>query len=705
MPKLRKRSDELSTNADVRNELCKVFAEVDQGFEDQNERTDENRDNWDLYNGKLGEKQFYNGNSQIFVPIINNAVEARKTRFVNQIFPQSGRYVEVTTPDAEVPHALMALLEHYVDACRLQTEIIPALMVAGDVEGQYSVYVGWSETTRNVVRRVRKPMESDGLEFPEIGQVEKFEDTVETVGRPTVELIPDADLLVLPATSDSIEAAIAAGGSVTIRRRWSKGALRRMIRDGDITKAKGEALIARVSADDSDRRQDTRRKLAAAAGIRSENGAKYVLGYETWTQLKIDGEMRLCRAYYGGDDEVLGCKLNPYWNDRVPVISGPVNKLPGVFKGRAPVAFTADMQVFANDTINEAADTAHFSAMPIIMTDPEKNPRVGSMILGLASVWETNPNDTQFAQFPELWRHGFDIVAAAKAEIFQTLGVNSSMIPSTSGASKQNQAEVAQEQQVDLLTTAGAVTTVERTILTPLLTWFAELDHQFREDEVVVRAFGEMGLRATMTPVEPIQIGTRYAFRWFGVEAARNAQQIQQQIAMANVFKGVPPAMYPGYRLNLAPLMVQMAENAFGPRLAPLIFEDVSDQNTVDPEVENEMLEHGFDVAVHPADDDPGHMAAHMAALRLGDPHGTIREHIAKHQLQMQAKAQAAMAAAGPPPGLPGAPGGAGPGVAGTPGPAEGGQPEPPRSVMAPPGMIHPDSMAAAGAVTMPRRM
>jgi hypothetical protein len=66
----------------------------------------------------------------------------------------------------------------------------------------------------------------------------------------------------------------------------------------------------------------------------------------------------------------------------------------------------SDLQIFANDTINEGADTAHFSAMPIVMTDPLKNPRVDTMVLGLAAVWDASPNDTKIVEFPELWRLG-----------------------------------------------------------------------------------------------------------------------------------------------------------------------------------------------------------------------------------------------------------------------------------------------------------
>ena len=44
-----------------------------------------------------------------------------------------------------------------------------------------------------------------------------------------------------------------------------------------------------------------------------------------------------------------------------------------------------------------------------------------------------------------------------------------------------------------------------------------------------VQVHGEMGLRANMEDVEPIQLNERFEFRWFGVESARNAAQLQQR--------------------------------------------------------------------------------------------------------------------------------------------------------------------------------
>ena len=690
MPRKTKRDEELSSRAAISKRFMEVLNDVKKAVSDQQDRTDDIIDNWDIYNSIYSGKQFYNGNSQVYISIVADAVNARRTRFVNQLFPQTGRCVEVTSENEDVPQATMALLDHYVRATRLRNEIVPPLFVMGDVEGQYTVYVGWAKTTRRVVHKVQKPIVVDGLEQPDLGETEDVEEEEVEEGAPYVELIPDADLLVLPATANSIDDALEQGGSVSIVRRWRKAKIKKLIADGEIIKAEGDALIKAMDKVADGDRPDTAKMLARHAGIKAKGD--FALVHEVWTKLKVDGEMRLCRGYGGANEKVLGVKLNPYWCDRCPVISVPVDKEPNVFKGRAPVKRVADLQYLANDYLNEGADTGHYSAMPIIMTDPEKNPRVSSMVLGLGAMWETSPKDTQFAQFPELWKSALERVAAIKDQIFQSLGVNPSMMPQSSGQTgkKRNQAEIAMEQQVDILVTADMVTNVEEGILTPLLQRFAEYDHQFRDDALTIRMYGDMGKRATMQDVEPIQLNRRFEFRWLGVESARNAAMVQQQIGFLNVLRSIPPM--PGYRIDPAPAIVRIAENILGPVVGPLTIVSIKDDLSLDPMAENEMLEHGFDLNVHPADNDPQHLQAHMQALQMGDPHGTIRAHIQKHQVQMTMKTQAQQQQQM---------GGGGGGD----GPKPGASPGQPHAAKGPPGQLHADRMPAAGGVVqMPRK-
>jgi hypothetical protein len=704
------RDEQLCKKEELKTTLTDLYAEVEQGFNDQADRSDDILDYWDLYNCKIGQHQAYSGNSKIFVPIIPNAVRARKTRFVNQIFPQSGRNVECTTSE-DKPNDLVALLEHYIRRSKLRTRVMPPLMVNGDVEGQYSVYVSWGSSTRKVTQRVIKPLKLVDEPIPGT-EDDDIEEAEITRAAPKVEVLADADVLILPATADSVDDALEVGGSVTVIRRWSKSQINKMAADGEFDEDAAKELIGMMGKEDGAMRTDKQKKMIDAAGIKNDNGREYALGYETWTMLTYKGENAMYKIYFGGEKIFLGCKRNPYWSDRCPVLSVPVDKVQGSAKGISKLKTCADMQYAANDAVNEGMDSAAYSMLPIIMTDPLKNPRVGTMVLNLAAIWETNPNDTQFAQFPELWKSAFAVVGSCEQKINQTLSVTPAMMPqSTSTDQRRNQAELAQEAQVDILSTADAVTVLEEGILTPMLQWFVELDHQFRDKAITVKQFGEMGVRVNMEEIKPIQMDKRFEFRWYGVESARNAQQVQQQIAAINVVRGVPPEQYEGYKLNLRPWISNLLENTFGARMAPELFVSMRSQLSQDPQAENQLLEGGFDIPVHPLDEDAQHLQAHQQLLQGGDPTGVVRVHMAKHiqQLTQKTQQQAMMQQQQQQlaQGMPGIPGGAGPGgaqpapgVAGT--PRIGAQPQMPTGGQGPPGMIHQDRMNGAGIA--PRR-
>jgi hypothetical protein len=686
------RDRELSGDEAIETACLKLYAEIEKGFADQWERGNAQMDYWDIYHCLLGPKQFYSGNSKIFLPIVHDAVNARKTRFVNQIFPQSGKHIDVIAAE-DKPTGLMSLLEFYIRKARLRTNAIPALVRNGDIEGQYNLYIRWVRNERHVAMRVKKKRKVDDLEI----DGDDYDDIVEQKivhQYPVVEVIADADVLVLPATASSIEDAIDQGGSVTIIRRWSKTKIRQLIRDGEIDKESGQALLKGMAHRERQQIPDKQKNVADSAGIKNADRKATALVYETWSKLKVDGERRIVRIYFGGDPPLLGCKLNPYWCDKVPLLSSPVEKVEGAFKGVSKIKFVETMQYAANDAVNEGMDSAAYALLPIILTDPEKNPRVGSMVLNVAAVWETSPKDTQFAQFPQLWKEAFGIVGSCKDQIFQTLGVNPAMMPQqvTAPGKKPNQAQIANEQQVDMLTTADAVTSLEGEILTPMLQWFVWLDHQFRDDDMTIPAFGDLGIQMVMDRIEPIQMDRRFEFRWFGVEQARNQQQMQMQMAGLNMLKGIPPNMFPGYRIQLAPVISNFVENVFGPRLAPRVFEDVRKQLTLEPEFENKILAAGMPMHTHPLDNDAQHMQAHMKEFQeSGDYTGMLRDHMMQHQMQMQQKQQAAQAAQQQAMQQPMPPQGQGPGGRG---PRQGAAAQAPRGGQLPPGAVPRDQMA-----------
>src|SRR5436305_120785 len=192
------RDKELSTRADIRDQVLKIAERVGKRFEKQRDRAENSKDNWDAYNCELSDKQFYNGTSKLYLPFIHDAVEARKTRFGNQLFPQNQKHVEVTTMGGEQPYGTQSLLEHYISSLQLHTQIVEPMLVNGDLEGQYTIYVSWEENRRYVTRKVKRPVEMDGIEIPEdieppVDDMEEEREVVEA--GPSIEVISDSDVV------------------------------------------------------------------------------------------------------------------------------------------------------------------------------------------------------------------------------------------------------------------------------------------------------------------------------------------------------------------------------------------------------------------------------------------------------------------------------------------------------------------------------
>ena len=705
--------------APIRRYLDKEFDKLIKGFEEQADRSDAIDKWWNCYNCCLDDNQFYNGNAAVYVPLIRDAINARATRFVNQLFPASGRYIDCTTSDGSLPFEVLAIATHYIDAAKLKTQVIKPLLKAGDIEGQYNLYVDWKETQRQLVQKVKRgvlvPMGDEHIEAEgeEIEDIEE-EDVVE--GRPCFEVLHDSDVLILPQSAESVEDALARGGSVTIVRRWSKDQVEAMGEDGEIRKDEADILKDSLVSDPKlPGFNDESKALIRAIGIRSKG--PHAVGLETWKMLPLgkngqfkEGETkRLCRVYFGINRQQLGCKRNPFWNDRCPLLSVPVEKVPGVAKGKSQVEALAPLQWEANDAANERADADHYGAMPIIARDPKDNPNA-PLILNLAAVWPVKPGSIQFMQFPDLSERAMSRIMAAWQAISQSLGINPAMLPQQTGrpGAKRNQAEIAMEQQVDLLTTAEAVAVVTEGICDPVVQWMVDLDHQFRDEKLTVRAYGEMGIRAAMIGVPPLQNRTRYQFSWCGGEQIKMNLAMQQQgTAFLNIVRGMQQQLQAeGYSTHIGPFLEKQALSIFG-TMASSIVVDRRREQTVDAKTENYLLEQGHAVTVHPLDQDAQHIQVHVGLQQqTGDPHGNIQLHIQQHLVQLNAKNQAMLKAQlGGALGLgaPGVPGGAGPGVAGT--PRMGAQPAMQRSAQQPPGALHQDRMPSAGVIQMPRKM
>jgi hypothetical protein len=179
------------------------------------------------------------------------------------------------------------------------------------------------------------------------------------------------------------------------------------------------------------------------------------------------------------------------------------------------------------------------------------------------------------------------------------------------------------------------------------------------------------------------------------------AMMQQQGTALLNVARTMrQELMAEGMQLRLAPAFESAFQAVFGAFLGSKILIDQRHQLTVPQAEENEWLGQGFEVPVHPLDQDIEHLRELLPWIQqTGDPHGTGKVHAQAHMTSMQMKNMASMqrqqAAHGGGPQQ----GGGGPGQ-----PQPGATPGQPHAVKRPPGALHPDQASGGGIVQMPRR-
>lgn len=678
---LASRGDDLSTQRGMKGKLDKLYQTVVQGFIDKKERNDATQRFWRIFNCELTTNQAYSGNSQIYLPIVRDAIEARVQRFVNTLFPESGRHVEITSAPRDFPHAIVGLLDHYVRRADLRTQA-RMLLRNGEVEGQFSFYVDWIKSTRYITKKVEKHPEIEpGVYDPEDTFFDVEDEEIES-SFPGIRVLNDNDLCVLPATTESIE--YDDGVIVAVRHYFSEEGLKAAVRDGMFAnKNAAEQAIKQCQEFDPANIRDTKIQNTESAGVRVKANKREYVVYEVWKKFKIKDKLRWCRTFFGGENLCLGMTINPYWNDRCPIISRARNKSAGSFWGKSPVDAVEQLQYMANDWINMAQDSGQYSLLPIVMTDPEKNPNYASMVMSLAAVWQTNPADTKFVEFPQLWKDAIQFVAEARSQIVQAFGLNPAMISMGFLARQQTQAAIAQESLVAIANITDEVMTLEDTLFTPLLQFFFELDQQFRDEELAVKVYGQEGIAAKTEKVPPFAWDDRYEFTWRGSQVARSQQQNQQMISGLNILSRLPPVLPDGKRIDISPIIETITENIYGPRLGARIIIDQRDQLSVPQEVENDIMGGGQAMPVHQMDNDAEHIQkTQMAIQATGDPTGLLRVHLQAHVQQMQAKQMQMMQQMQ---GGMGGPGG--------PGPRPGAQAQAPRGGQNPAGTIHNDQL------------
>ena len=681
-------------DSDIYEKCVKFYPKIVQAYKNREEADDAIAEYWNIYNAKPDDNQMYQGNSQSYLPAVRDSINARAKRALKQNFPSKFKHVEAVGSDGRSPRPQLALLEHYIRTTKLKS-VCRSMYIAGDVTGQWNVYVDWLREVRSVTNMIKRNPILETVEGEKVEARDPTDETDELEDQDIVEEGPVIidfaieDLAVIPPTCNNIEKAEV----VSLKLRMYEDEVQRLVDEGIFILPEGKDAGEWMEDKKGKDKPNPSKSRTQDAGIKTEGTNKYVLIFEATARLEFEkGKKSLAYIYYAGENDIVGIIKAPQWGQKRPTISAPVERISGSFYGKSKIEPVKWLQWNLNDFWNMGQDSATYSLLPIVMTDPEKNPNYAMMVYGLAAVWPVDPNSTQIQSFPQLWKDADMICASMEAKINKSLDVNDSMMGRAPQGRKNANAVGAQqqEQSVPILDHAERF---EEEILSGLMERIFEYDCQFREESLSVLTLGEIGVEASMQEIPPQQWGQRYFFQWFGTDFVMNMQRMQQQNATMNVLRGIPPQQLNGRRLDITPILEVLSDNVFGTELSSRILIDDRNKFTVDPEIEDEMMLNGITIEVHEYDDDLEHLKKHQVAGQTsGDPAGLIRTHMQAHMKQLQQKRQMQMGAQQQQAGAPGMPGGAGPGVAGTPRP--GGMAAGPQGgAQQPPGAIGPDQM------------
>lgn len=666
---------------------------IEKAFENRVEADELIADYWDIYNATVSDKQTYQGASECYVPVVRDALVARCKRGLRQLFPQKIQHVEAVGTDSLSPYPQLALLEHYIRTTNLKS-VVRSMLLAGDITGQWNLYVDWMSETRHITGMIRRNPTIEGGELVDLTEEVDEEESEEiTEQGPTIVDFPTEDLVVIPPTVNDIEKA----DITCIKLRMSKNQVVDLVDKGVFVLNTDGDLSNWVSEHRGSERSVADKKRTSDAGIKTEGTTKYALIYEAHIRLKFPGDEHksLAYVYYAGENEIVGIIKAPQWGQKRPVISAPVDRISGSFNGISRVEAVKYLQWNLNDFWNMGLDSAMYSLNPVMTVDPEKNPNYAMMVIGMAAVWPVAPDSIKMQSFPALWKDSMQLCAAIKAQIYESLEVHDLMMGRPQSGKKGAQVVGAQQQESSVSVIDHAER-FEESILNPLMERFFEYDCQFRDEEVVVLTHGDVGMKSVMQTIPPMQWGERYYFQWTGTAFVMTMQRMQQQIATMNVLRGIPPQQLNGRRLDITPILQVLVDNVFGIELGGQILIDDRVKYTVPPDLEDEWMTNGMLVEIHEGDDDLEHLQQHSESAKItGDLNFQIRTHMMKHQAALQMKRQKAIPVQEG--GAQGVPGGAAAGVAGT--PRMGAQPAPGRPMTQPPGAVPQQNMAAGGAL------
>lgn len=460
-----------------------------------------------------------------------------------------------------------------------------------------------------------------------------------------------------------------------------------------------EAIGARDASRGDGQTQQARDKFDAAARRLADKGFTHPLDEKLppsmrpvdltecrWLVDLGDG----CKPYLvaiGHDAVVLRVQEEPFLHYKPWWLAGKFVEVMNEFYGRGLPEVFDFMQYLTNDLMNQTADALTWAVNPISVIDMNAVQDPGSLRAVPGAKWLAPPGAVSFTNPPQ------GPAQAGLAALGQVIGLADSytnVTPAgalgTAQRGRSRSQTTAAGTQLTLAEFAVDIRDVVENIEAQVLERHMMLSHslstQFLDREVTLKVAGIDGAKLIETPIGVADLVGDYDFEWLGSANTQNSTvRATQDINFLGMISKLPPEMLDaqGIEIDLKYLLRSIyGAGGLGHRDADKVVRDKVKDAPMDPRLENDLYRagRGADLRVSPKEDHALHIRTHEILDREELPWLTrqqvqahIQEHldamIAAEVQKMVQQQQQAMAAMGPPPGMPGAPGPNGNGMGG----------------------------------------
>lgn len=355
------------------------------------------------------------------------------------------------------------------------------------------------------------------------------------------------------------------------------------------------------------------------------------------------------------DRWVVAIYPNPSYRKRRPWLMGRLTHVVNEGYGRGQVEPAASLQYMQNDIGNLTIDNLIMALNPVVVVDDEKVHNFDSIEWGPGAKWFMETDGATPLNMPTQTQLGMGAMQMLMGMVQDFTGANFAVqgvpAPRGRGRAQNTAAGMSQLQQTGSQGFNFAMESLQEQVMEPLLNAMYEMQEQFMDDKAIVTLGGADGVPLVEREIGFEDVVGSYAFTWRASQGMKENAALMQNllgfVQMLAQLKTADPSAAQTFNINWGPLIKRMLTDGFGLSWADEVVSMPEDQQSVDPQLEQDVMADQRFIPVHQGDDDDLHMQVHTEGAQsepfTSDPIAMklLQDHIQAHQQAQQQKQQA----------------------------------------------------------------